>query len=141
MRGDERVARMTALVVALAISLSGCSGGATVQEKPTGPTAADGLANLRDLFRQAAAGKVAVPKSAADFAAVEPLYPVAGPFVLSGAISCAWGAALASGGDAATQVLAWEKAAATDGGWVMFQDGTIRQVTADEFKAAAKAAP
>lgn len=141
MQGDERLAGLMAVILALAISLPGCSGGAGVQQKSTGPTAADGLANLRDLFRQAAEGKVRLPTSAADFAAVEPFYPVAGPFVLSGAISCSWGAGLASGGDAATRLLAWEKAAATDGGWAMFQDGTIRQLTADEFKTAPKAGP
>jgi hypothetical protein len=37
--------------------------------------------------------------------------------------------------------LAWETAAAKDGGWAMFQDGTIRELTADEFAAAKKAAP
>jgi hypothetical protein len=106
-----------------------------------GPTAADGLGNLRDLFRLAASGKAALPKSLAEFTSQEPFYPVAGPFVLSGEIGCAWGAGLKQGPEAAKRVLAFETRAAQDGGWVMFQDGTIREVTAEEFAAAPKATP
>ena len=124
-----RSAVVAAMVLMVVMAGAGCSASKT------------GLANLRDLFRQAAAGKATLPKSAADFAAVEPFYPVAGPFVLSGAVDSAWGAGLKQGGDAATRLLAWETAAAKDGGWAMFQDGTIRELTADEFAAAKKAAP
>ena len=132
----------SAVVAAVVLAAgAGCSAQKSASEKPTGPTAADGLANLRDLFRQAAAGKAKLPSSAADFAAVEPFYPVAGPFVLSGAIDCAWGAGLKQGGDAAARLLAWEKKSTKEGGWAMFQDGTIRELTADEFAAAKKAAP
>jgi len=141
MTGCGAIARSAVVAALVLMAAVGCSGGAAVQDKAAGPTAADGLANLRDLFRQAAAGKATLPKSAAEFAAVEPFYPVAGPFVLSGEIACAWGAGLKSGPDSAARLLAWEKAAPTDGGWAMFQDGTIRKVTADEFKAATKAAP
>lgn len=133
---------MVVVASTILMPLGGCSGSRTTPATATGPTAADGLANLRDLYRQAAAGKAAVPKSAADFAAVEPFYPVAGPFVLTGAIDCAWGAGLKEGAaDAASRLLAWEKTAGEAGGWVMFQDGTIRQVTAAEVAAARKASP
>lgn len=134
-------ATIVLVVVMVLMAGSGCSSSKTAPETLAQPTAADGLANLRDLFRQAAAGKATLPKSAADFATVEPFYPVAGPFVLSGAVDSAWGAGLKQGGDAATRLLAWETAAAKDGGWAMFQDGTIRELTADEFAAAKKAAP
>jgi len=132
---------MVPMVPMVLMSGAGCSSSKTAPETLAQPTAADGLTNLRDLFRQAAAGKATLPTSAADFAAVEPFYPVAGPFVLSGAVDSAWGAGVKQGGDAATRLLAWETAAAKDGGWAMFQDGTIRELTADEFAAAKKAAP
>ena len=45
------------------------------------------------------------------------------------------------GAEAAKRILAFETRAAKEGGWVMFQDGTIREVTAEEFAAAAKATP
>ena len=82
----------SAVVAAVVLLVgTGCSAQKAATEKPAGPTAADGLTNLRDLFRQAAAGKVTLPKSLAEFTALEPFYPVAGPFVLAGDISCVWG--------------------------------------------------
>lgn len=141
MVGLESIARSAFVAAMVLLTGAGCSAQKTASDKPAGPTAEDGLANLRDLFRQAAAGKAKLPTSAADFAAVEPFYPVAGPFVLSGAVDCAWGAGLKQGGDAATRLLAWEKKPAGVGIWTLFQDGTIRQLTADEFAAAKKASP
>lgn len=141
MRNAMRFDWFVAVAVGVAMLVPGCAAEKTERSQPSGPTVADGLANLRDLFTQAAAGKTTLPKSVGEFAAVEPFYPVAGPFVLSGGISCAWGASLKQGSDAAARLLAWETTAAKDGGWAMFQDGTIRRLTADEFKAAAKATP
>ena len=135
------IARAAVLAVLVLMAAVGCSGQKAATEKPSGPTAADGLGNLRDLFRLAASGKAALPKSLAEFTSQEPFYPVAGPFVLSGEIGCAWGAGLKDGPEAAKRVLAFETRAAQDGGWVMFQDGTIREVTAEEFAAAPKATP
>jgi hypothetical protein len=52
-----------------------------------------------------------------------------------------WGAGLKDGAEASKRILAFETRAAKEGGWVMFQDGAIREVTSEEFAAAAKAAP
>jgi hypothetical protein len=132
----------SAVVAAVVLVVgTGCSAEKAATEKPAGPTAADGLTNLRDLFRQAAAGTATLPKSLAEFTALEPFYPVAGPFVLAGDISCVWGAGFKDGAEASKRVLAFETRAAKEGGWVMFQDGAIREVTSEEFAAAAKAAP
>jgi hypothetical protein len=135
------IVRSALVATAVLVVGAGCTAQKTATEKLAGPTAADGLTNLRDLFRQAAAGKATLPKSLTEFTAVEPFYPVAGPFVLSGDITCAWGAGLKEGAEAAKRILAFETQAAKEGGWVMFQDGTIREVTAEEFAAAAKATP
>jgi len=131
----------SAVVAALLLTATGCSFQKAAPDKLAAPTAADGLGNLRDLFRLAASGKVALPKSLAEFTAQEPFYPVAGPFVLSGNIGCVWGVGLKDGPEAAKRLLAFETRAAKEGGWVMFQDGTIREVTAEEFAAAPKATP
>ncbi len=137
----QSIVRSALVAAAVLVVGAGCTAQKTATEKLAGPTAADGLTNLRDLFRQAAAGKAALPKSLTEFTAVEPFYPVAGPFVLSGDITCAWGAGLKEGAEAAKRILAFETQAAKEGGWVMFQDGTIREVTVEEFAAAAKATP
>jgi len=131
-----------AVACLLPVVTPACSAKTATRQSQTGPTVADGLDNLRDMFRQAAAGTTPLPTSAAAFTAVEPFYPVAGPFVLTGAIDCAWGAGLKEGvAAAAAKRLAWDKAAAEAGGAVLFQDGTIREVTAAEFAATAKATP
>jgi hypothetical protein len=66
-------------------------------------------------------------------------YRLGGPFaykaIADGDIIVYWGAALGQG----SAVVAYEKAAPTAGGWVLLQDRTFKSMTADEFKAAAKA--
>jgi hypothetical protein len=48
-----------------------------------------------------------------------------------------WGGGV-PGANAGTTVVAYEKIVPEQGGLVAFQDGTVKQVTADEFKAAPK---
>jgi hypothetical protein len=54
--------RSAVVAAVLLVVGTGCSAEKAATEKPAGPTAADGLTNLRDLFRQAAAGKATLPK-------------------------------------------------------------------------------
>lgn len=134
----QTIAVLSWLIAGFAI---GCGGGPAADTKSAGPTVADGLTNLKGLYTQAAQGAMTLPKSLAEFTAVEPFFPVAGPFVLGGQIDCDWGAGLKSTADAATHRLAFEKRAADEGGWVLLQDGSIREVTADEFRSLLKATP
>lgn len=59
----------------------------------------------------------------------------------SGQIEYIWGTKLADGPEAASTVIAFQKTAETDAGWVLFQDGSMRRLTAAEFAAAPKAKP
>ncbi|MFM7208152.1 MAG: hypothetical protein ACKO4T_15935 [Planctomycetaceae bacterium] len=122
---------------ALAVLL-GCGRGPAAVAPPA-PN--DGLIDLREMLRRTAAAGEPVPKSPADLRMLDAAYPAAGRFIGSGAIEYAWGARLADGPDAATRVVAHEKTAATSGGFVLLQDGSIRQVTAGEFKTLDKAKP
>lgn len=82
------------------------------------------------------------PKRAADLAKFESGYPLGYRAVQSGEVVVVWGAKMAGEGDAATgpkDVIAYEKKAPAEGGWALLQNGTTRAMTADEFKAAAKA--
>jgi hypothetical protein len=72
----------------------------------------------------------------ADLDAVEPYLPTAGGKVRNGELVYVWGAGLAPGG---TLVIAYEKKAETEGGWVLLQDGTVKKISAGEFQSAAKA--
>ena len=140
---DSMIRRRAAalLVCGLITSVIGCGDGSPHDSKPAGPTAADALANLRDLYTQASQGKVSLPKNLAEFTALEPFFPVAGPFVLGGQIDCDWGAGLKASATSSKHRLAFESGAAQSGGWVLFQDGSIREVKADEFQSLLKAIP
>lgn len=118
--------------------VAGC-GQAPQRAAPPSPN--DGLVDLREMLRRTATAGEPVPRSPADLRALDAAYPAAGRFIGAGAVEYVWGAKLADSADAARLVVAFEKAAATSGGFVLFQDGTIRQVTAEEFAKLDKATP
>jgi hypothetical protein len=141
---DSMIRRRAAALLVCGMITSfaiGCGDGPPRDSKPAGPTAADALANLRDLYTQASQGKVSLPKNLAEFTALEPFFPVAGLFVLGGQIDCDWGAGLKASATSSKHRLAFESGAAQSGGWVLFQDGSIREVKADEFQSLLKAIP
>jgi hypothetical protein len=78
-----------------------------------------------------------MPANMAQMEAYDPLYPTACVGLVRGEIAYQWGVGLNPAGK--EKVLAYEKKAATDGGAVLMQDGTVKQMTAEEFKAAPKA--
>lgn len=127
-----------AAAVAGLVLLGGCSRGPR-QVAPPAPH--DGLIDLREMLRQSKAAGQPVPTSAADLRVIDAAYPAAGRFIGTGVIEYVWGAGLADGPDAATRLVAFETSAATAGGQVLFQDGTIRHVTAEEFAKLGKAQP
>jgi hypothetical protein len=66
----------------------------------------------------------------------EPRIPTAGPAIRNGDIIYLWGAEYVSGG---TKVVAYEKKVPTEGGLVLLQDGTVKEMSTAEFGSAAKA--
>jgi hypothetical protein len=56
--------------------------------------------------------------------------------IRSGDLVYVWGAGYAAGG---TELVAWEKAVPESGGYVLQQDGTVKQLSAGEFQSAPKA--
>jgi hypothetical protein len=114
--------------------LSGCSGGSK-----GGPAATDYRATLTELgeaLKTAAFDKKKPPARLAEFEQIEPMAPTAAPLVRSGEIVYLWGGGYAAGG---TKVVAFEKKAETEGGLVLLQDGSVKQMSADELKAAPRA--
>ena len=79
------------------------------------------------------------PSKAADVASYEPIYPTAHVGIVKKDIVYPWGVGLTSGGDAGSTVLAYQKDVETKGGWALMQDGTVKELTAEQFKAAPKA--
>ncbi|MBN9122580.1 MAG: hypothetical protein J0I06_26105 [Planctomycetes bacterium] len=66
----------------------------------------------------------------------ENAYPIGYAAVKSGEVVVNWTAPPSSNSSA---VLAYQKEAPSAGGWVAFQDGTVKHLTAEEFAAAPKA--
>ena len=64
------------------------------------------------------------------------MLPTAGPMLREGTLVYLWGATYAADIE---KVAAHEKKVPAEGGWVLLQSGTVREMTADEFKAAPKA--
>lgn len=138
------VLRTVVMSVAVALVLpvaAGCGGGVKKEAGQKGPAPNDGLIDLKTLLDAVKAGQQKAPKSAAEMAAIEPLFPAAGAFIQNGSIEYVWGAKLADGPDAAKTIVAFEAKAAGEGGFVLLQDGTVKQVSPAEFAGMAKAKP
>jgi hypothetical protein len=116
----------------------GCSSQPTGGELP--PTAGV-LDDLNGLVRAAAGTTGRVPPRIADLDRFRDKFPRGYQGVKSGDVVVLWGTALQgedeAGKDAA--VVAYEKNAPTEGGYVLMSAGAVRRMTAEEFGAAPKA--
>jgi hypothetical protein len=79
------------------------------------------------------------PKGLKDVLPSEQGYPTGIGALKRGDVVVLWGAALDKTPQGASSVLAYEKKAPEEGGLALMQDLSIKQLTADEFKAAPKA--
>jgi hypothetical protein len=127
-----------AIVVAAGVGLAAGCGGSGSGPKSVVALDAGGKAALEDLgpaLKSLAEEGRKPPGKLAEFDAVEPMVPVAGPAIRSGDIVYLWGSGYATG---STQVVAYEKKVPAEGGYVLLQDGTVKEMSAAEFKAAPK---
>jgi hypothetical protein len=130
---------LPAVALLTACALVGC-GGKNADEQPKGaggtPTAKESLEDLTRLLKDFEAKKQKPPAKIAAVEPVEPAFPGAYLGLLRGDIVYTWGAPLASDSQS---VLAYEKKAPAEGGFVLLQNGTVKEMTAAEFAAAPKA--
>jgi hypothetical protein len=75
------------------------------------------------------------PTKLAELEPIEPMIPLAGPMIRNGDINYVWGAAYIAGGK---NLIAYEKSAPTDGGYVLLEDGSVKKMSASEFQSAPK---
>jgi len=129
------MSRRAAILVALiGLSLTaGCTSSAT---RPVNEEHKDALKELGELLKALNDEGTKPPANLAALEPVEPRIPLAGPAIRNGEIVYLWGAEYLSGGK---QVVAYEKKAPTEGGLVLLQDGTVKEMSAAEFGSAAKA--
>jgi hypothetical protein len=94
------------------------------------------LGQVHDMYRHYIKSQQKPPHQLSDLASTryEGISPIAVAALKKGEIIVVWDV---QGNDSGT-VLAYEKEVPTQGGAVMMADGTVRQMSADEFKAAKK---
>ena len=130
--------RALALGLAMAAGLSACS---SKKNDPNAgaPTPTDALQQVANMIRDYSSTKGKPPAKLADLAQFKNHYNIGYSAVESGEVVVVWGASVAGeGGGEGTGVVAYEKAAESSGGAVLLQSGTVKQMTADEFRAAPK---
>src|SRR5215471_14826801 len=112
------------LVALVAVGLlSGC-GDSRKAARGAGASLKDPLDELGQMLKGLADEKRKPPAKLAEMEAIEPTIPLAAPLIRSGELVYLWGAEYASGSN---KVAAHEKKAPTDGGWVLLQDGTVKE--------------
>jgi hypothetical protein len=126
---------LLALTLGCSSSNTGSSGEGTVGGR------ADELREVAQIVSaHTSKGRKAAP-TAAQLAEYEQLFPIGVKALRSGEVDAIWNAKPAAEedvakGTAGKAVVAFEKKAATEGGQVLLQNGDVKTMTADEFKAA-----
>jgi hypothetical protein len=122
------------LTTALAFG-AGCGGSATVDPQDQGPSSKDALEDLAALLKASAEEKKRPPANLAGLEPYEGVFLSATLGIHQKRIVYLWGTALTGG----TAVVAYDANVASAGGFVLLQDGTVKQMTVEEFQAAPKA--
>jgi len=119
-------------VLLLAIFLPACS--STPQPQPAPPAdITEGLKELGEWYKYRAAEKLPPPARAEDLAESEAVLGNAWRLIQDGAVVVVWRVGHSPG---STDVLAYEKDAPNSGGKVLLRNGTVKDMSATEFRAA-----
>ena len=119
--------------IALAFCAGILAGCGDSKKAKVGSDAKDPLNELGEMLKVTRRGKRKTAEEIGRVERVQPLIPLAGPKIRDGEIVYVWGTEYAAGG---AKIAAYEKKASSEGGWVLLQNGTVKQMTADEFNAA-----
>jgi hypothetical protein len=133
------IAMMTAKRVSLFVSLFvqlwliGCAARPTT---PTPATTGDGLKELVSVYEYRDYSKLPPPRKVEELLEYVDSLPNALSRIQSGEYEVVWGVGMSKSAPSSGGVLAYEKKAATGEGAVLLRDGTVKQMTAEEFAAA-----
>jgi hypothetical protein len=125
----------TSLLIALILGLPGC-GSTSTPSTDDGLKAEQALKDFGGLLKMLSDEKKRTPTKLAELDAYEPLFMAAVRGITNKQITYIWGAGYQAG---ESSIVAHDSEAATKGGAVLLQDGTIKTMTAAEFGAAPKA--
>jgi hypothetical protein len=124
------------------LAFAGCGQGDLAASKGETPPEQMGLMEVGEMYTTYLKEHGSPPKKKADFEKYSPGFTFGSMGVQKGDLVVVWNAPKATDpSEAATKVLAYEKKTPKDGGKVLMQDGTIKEMTAQEFATAPKAAP
>lgn len=130
--------RRALLAIYLALLMAGCGGGKS--EIVAASSEERGLLELSHAYRGFAQRNNRAPKSLEDLNIKGQQFPVAVELIKNGTLVVGWGAMPSPNVDPGGAILAYVKLVPEQGGSVLLQDcKTIKMLTVDEFKAAAKA--
>jgi hypothetical protein len=100
----------------------------------------DVFAEVAGMLREYLVANRRGPAKVADLAPYENTYPYAYQAIKSGDIEVVWGAVIAGeGGGGSDAVIAYEKKVPAEGGYVLLENGKIKEMKAAEFQSAPKA--
>jgi hypothetical protein len=125
-----------ASVLFVTLAAVGCKESRAARTGVPAQIADNGLEELSGVYKFMAQNKEAPPRKLEDLAEHQAALPTAWGKIESGEYVVQWGAGYASSGSG---VLAHEKKAAESGGMVLLQNGTVKEMSAAEFKSASKA--
>jgi hypothetical protein len=119
-------------LLVLVLLLPACGGNGTPPAPPPVETG-EALKELADVYKYLTSQKLPPPRKIDDLSEYSGSLEGAMPLIQAGAVVVIWGAGYSP---SSTEVLAYEKDAPSAGGKVLLRNGTVKQMTADEFKAA-----
>ncbi len=122
-----------AILALMAVSLVGCSGGGTAKVDDSLKPA---LQDFAQFLESIAGDGVKPPKKMSEFIPNEPMAPIASEYLQNGKLVYFWGAGLVKGGQ---RIIAYDKSVESSSGWVLLEDGTVKEMTSEAFAAAPKA--
>ena len=135
-----------AVVVCLLLATAGAAGCGSSPEKSAMETSAEaqGLKNLGKMYGVVSRSLKRAPKTIDELRKAESEVPGGFNSVGETNVAIFLGAELAEstgkpGDDAAETVLAYDRMVPLQGGYVLMRDGSVRRMSADEFKTAKKA--
>lgn len=138
---NRQLRQVRVLFILFVTATVGCGGEPSKRDPNVnyGPSNKDMLIDFGAMLKAYIKDNKKAPLKVADFDRHAPAFSGAEEGLRTKTIVYQWGAPISTDANAASTVLAYEKEAEASGGWVLMQDGNVKKMGADEFKAAPKA--
>lgn len=127
---------VASLILACQLVLaSGCGGGSG---GPVDEPLRLAMEDFGQFLKSIEGDGVKPPRKMQDFIPLEPMAPIAAEYLQNGELVYFWGVGLNESGE---RIIAHQKGAETNGGWVLLENGKVQSLSAEDFSAASKAGP